>query len=250
VSDFLTLFAARTHHGMFYTQRPGTALAVGAFIALTVSTMLACFWPASSADGLPTRGLAVKDPQNREGANYSLWALWIWIYCFIWFLIQDAIKVLLYWIMRKFNIFDINTAKMVNNRDATNFNNPMARASAGMVEGKLLEMKVEKTLDSVSRVARQSNEPNLRRVSQDLTLMRNSVKLARQSIGTGKPGDVEQPAAASELGRIQQMIGQMEGAVAAAPPEGKADIQKQLDELKATAARLQAVDKLATTGRQ
>jgi len=248
VSDFLTLFAARTHHGMFWTQRPGIALAIGAFLALTVSTMLACFWPQGSGDGLPTRGLAVKDKENRDQANYSLWALWIWIYCFVWFLIQDFIKVCLYWIMRKYNLFDINTAKMVNNRDATNFNNPMARASAGMVEGKLLEMKVEKTLDSVSRVARQSNEPNLRRVSQDLTLMRNSVKIARQSLGAGRPGDVEQPAASTELARMQQMIGQMEQAVAAAPPEEKAGIAKQLDELKATAARLQTVDRLATTG--
>jgi len=51
-------------------------------------------------------------------------------------------------------------------------------------QGKLAEMKVEKALDSVNRVARRSNEPGLRRVSQDLNLVRNSIKLARASMGT------------------------------------------------------------------
>jgi hypothetical protein len=107
---------------------------------------------------------------------------------------------------------------------------------------------VEKTLESVTRVARQSNEPTLRRVSQDLTLMRNSVKLARQSMGTSGPkaGDLESgDAAGAELGRIQGMIAQMEAAVKAAPESDRAEIASKLDDLKATAARMQAVDKLA-----
>lgn len=45
-------------------------------------------------------------------------------------------------------------------------------------------MKVEKAMESVNRVARRSNEPGLRRVSQDLNLVRNSIKLARASMGT------------------------------------------------------------------
>lgn len=51
-------------------------------------------------------------------------------------------------------------------------------------QGKLAEMKVEKAMESVNRVARRSNEPGLRRVSQDLNLVRNSIKLARASMGT------------------------------------------------------------------
>lgn len=105
----------------------------------------------------------------------------------------------------------------------------------------------------MTRVARQSNEPTLRRVSQDLTLMRNSVKLARQSMGSTGPkaGDLESgggaDAAAQELGRIQQMIAQMEAAVKAAPESDRAEIAAKLDDLKATAARMQAVDKLAAS---
>lgn len=51
-------------------------------------------------------------------------------------------------------------------------------------QGKLAEMKVEKAMESVNRVARRSNEPGLRRVSQDLNLVRNSIKLARASMGS------------------------------------------------------------------
>lgn len=46
-------------------------------------------------------------------------------------------------------------------------------------------MKVDKAMESVNRVARRSNEPGLRRVSQDLNLVRNSIKLARASMGAG-----------------------------------------------------------------
>lgn len=116
-------------------------------------------------------------------------------------------------------------------------------------------MKVEKALDSVTRVARRSNEPGLRRVSQDLTLVRNSIKLARASMGsTGKtpgaaavPADIEggAPNADAELARIQQTIAQMERAVAAAPAEDRAEIQKNLDELRVAADKMSAVNRLA-----
>jgi hypothetical protein len=113
-------------------------------------------------------------------------------------------------------------------------------------------MKVDKALESVTRVARRSNEPGLRRVSQDLNLVRNSIKLARASMGsTGKApgaGDVEAAGAASadaELARINQTIAQMEKAVAAAPPEDRDEIQKNLSELQAVAARMAAVNKQA-----
>jgi hypothetical protein len=49
-------------------------------------------------------------------------------------------------------------------------------------------MKVEKAMESVNRVARRSNEPGLRRVSQDLNLVRNSIKLARASMGSTGAG--------------------------------------------------------------
>lgn len=118
------------------------------------------------------------------------------------------------------------------------------------LQGKLAEMKVEKALESVTKVARRSNEPGLRRVSQDLNLVRNSIKIARSSMGgTGKPtaADVEGGVANAdaELARIRQTITQMEKAVAAAPAEDRAEIQKNLVELQAAADKMAAVNKLA-----
>ena len=76
--------------------------------------------------------------------EYKLWPLWVWIYCVIWWWVQDACKVAFYKLMHATNMFQINTAKLVNMRGHTKFGNKdsLARASAGMVEGKLLEMKV------------------------------------------------------------------------------------------------------------
>lgn len=48
---------------------------------------------------------------------------------------QDACKVVCYWVLRKYDIFQINSANLVNVRGAQTFNeNPLARQSAGAVE--------------------------------------------------------------------------------------------------------------------
>jgi H+-transporting ATPase len=59
----------------------------------------------------------------------------VWIYCIVWWFIQDACKVVTYMILRKYNVFQINTSQMVNVRGAQTFQeNPLARQSAGSVE--------------------------------------------------------------------------------------------------------------------
>ena len=52
--------------------------------------MLASFWPAGLLDGLPVMGMAIPDEAT---GNYTLMPLWIWVYCIVWWLIQDACKV-------------------------------------------------------------------------------------------------------------------------------------------------------------
>ena len=53
--------------------------------------------------------------------------------------LQDACKVVCYWVLRKYDIFQINSANLVNVRGAQTFNeNPLARQSAGAVEVRLL----------------------------------------------------------------------------------------------------------------
>lgn len=67
--------------------------------------------------------------------GYTLWPLWVWIYCIVWWVIQDTCKVAVYWVMRRYNIFEINTATMVNVRDSNRFSDTrLGRASAGLVE--------------------------------------------------------------------------------------------------------------------
>lgn len=84
VSDFLTLFSARTHHGFFWSDKPSPFLAAAAILSLAISTIVACFWGDGIIDGQHVRGLAIKAGDE----TYTLWALWVWIYCIVWWLVQ------------------------------------------------------------------------------------------------------------------------------------------------------------------
>jgi hypothetical protein len=87
ISDFLTLFSARTHNGFFWSDRPSPFLAGAAVLSLGISTLVACLWADGEIDGIRTRGLTRGD--------YKLWPLWVWIYCIIWWFIQVRAGVLL-----------------------------------------------------------------------------------------------------------------------------------------------------------
>lgn len=80
ISDFLTLFSARTHNGFFWSDRPSPLLAGAACLSLAISTIVACFWGDSTIDGLKVRGLVL--------GQYKLWPLWVWIYCIVWWFVQ------------------------------------------------------------------------------------------------------------------------------------------------------------------
>jgi H+-transporting ATPase len=80
ISDFLTLFSARTGDDWFWSSIPAAVLFAAAFVALSCSTILALAWPASYPDGVYTLGLARREP-------YIL-AFYIWLYCLFWWLIQ------------------------------------------------------------------------------------------------------------------------------------------------------------------
>jgi len=105
VSDFLTLFSARTGDDWFWTSTPAPILIGAAAVALTASTILACTWPASYPDGIYAVGLAYETP-------YAL-PVYIWLYCIVWWLVQDAIKVLAYYYLRSNNVFGINDTGVV-----------------------------------------------------------------------------------------------------------------------------------------
>ena len=75
LSDFLTVFAARTR-GFFCTRAPGRLLLMAFIVATGISTILSRYWPFGDM-------------------MYIEWELcgYIWVYCLIWFFIQDISKV-------------------------------------------------------------------------------------------------------------------------------------------------------------
>lgn len=99
VSDILTLFSARTSHQFFFQRKPHIVLICCALLALVLSTTLALAWPCGILDEIPVCGL---------GYNNQKIALWIWIYCFVVLLIQDAVKVCVWRLIMHFNLFNVN----------------------------------------------------------------------------------------------------------------------------------------------
>ena len=79
---------------MFVTPCPGTILAV--------------VWPYSSPDNIESLGLGLHEPY--------LLALWIWIYCIVWWFIQDAFKVLCVKFIESHNVFGYNETGKVDMR--------------------------------------------------------------------------------------------------------------------------------------
>ena len=100
ISDFLTLFSARTHDGFFWSSKPSPILLGAACFALMLSTILACAWPRVHLDGMLVEGLKGALP------------VYVWLYCIFWWFVQDGAKVLLYYVMEKYNVFGINDSSI------------------------------------------------------------------------------------------------------------------------------------------
>jgi len=98
ISDFLTVFSARTH-GFFFSRKPGGLLLSAACFATFVSTMLARFWPFSDMEGITWK-----------------WCGITWGFCIVWFLIQDFFKVILYWGLTKHDVAE-DSKHMKKKRD-------------------------------------------------------------------------------------------------------------------------------------
>lgn len=104
ISDFLTLFSARTGSDWFWKTRPAPILLAAGCFALTMSTILACVWPSAYPDGIYTIGLSLRPP-------YIL-PFVIWMYCLLWWFIQDAAKVGMYELLRKNGMYHDNDRKV------------------------------------------------------------------------------------------------------------------------------------------
>eukprot|EP00667_Euglena_gracilis_P001245 EG_transcript_1245 len=106
VTDFLTLVSARTQESFFWTSNPSIVLWIGASLALTISTLLALLWPKGTVDDIPVYGLVYN--------NHNYIGLWTWIYCIIVFLIQDVVKVGVFWLLYRYNAFNIKCDRLVD----------------------------------------------------------------------------------------------------------------------------------------
>jgi H+-transporting ATPase len=103
ISDFLTLFSARTQGNFFWSYVPSKILMGGALLSLAISSIVACFWPDSSPDGIDTLGLAHGD------GNTHLLPIWVWLYCLFWWVVQDCFKVVAYKVLDRLDIFHYRT---------------------------------------------------------------------------------------------------------------------------------------------
>ena len=101
VSDFLTLFSARTGPHFFWKIAPAFMLLAGGCFALSLSSLLSVFWPKSTLDDIPVEGLQ---------SNMGIFAF-VWLYSLVFWVIQDALKVMTYATMHKTNFCNINDTK-------------------------------------------------------------------------------------------------------------------------------------------
>ena len=84
LSDFLTVFAARTQ-GWFFSRRPGYALLSAFIVATATSSVLSITWPGNTGD----------EKDIMEAISYKHMGI-VWLYCIIWFFIQDICKMILH----------------------------------------------------------------------------------------------------------------------------------------------------------
>eukprot|EP00239_Pterosperma_sp_CCMP1384_P003511 CAMPEP_0197850936 /NCGR_PEP_ID=MMETSP1438-20131217/16822_1 /TAXON_ID=1461541 /ORGANISM="Pterosperma sp., Strain CCMP1384" /LENGTH=913 /DNA_ID=CAMNT_0043464361 /DNA_START=162 /DNA_END=2903 /DNA_ORIENTATION=- len=122
LSDFFTVFAARTQ-GHFWERKPGQLLFIAAVFATMSSTALSMHWPFGKMASLN-----------------SYLAILTWMYCIIWFLIQDYLKVVLYKALYHHDVDGIRTEAEACEKLASenSLPNRVARLEVSMEEMKRL----------------------------------------------------------------------------------------------------------------
>jgi len=101
ISDFLTLFSARTGVDFCIAFRPSWHVVLAALIALGSSTLIALTWPFPSQT----------TEANGEAISFVMCML-VWVYCIVVFVVQDVSKALLFKTLYKFGIFEAPKQKM------------------------------------------------------------------------------------------------------------------------------------------
>jgi len=96
LSDFFTVFAARCRWA-FWERRPGYALTAALVVATGCSTMFSLIWPFP-----PDTSKYL----NMKPLSHSYAALMVWIYVLLWFVGQDCVKMLTYFVILRYRSED------------------------------------------------------------------------------------------------------------------------------------------------
>ena len=129
ISDFLTLFSARAGEDWIWFSRPANILILAAGASLLISTAIAVGFPSAMVDDLHVLGLGRRVPK--------LLALWIWLYCIFFFIVQDAAKVGCYRLLNKYQIFNYNhEGAHVETPDAQHSNKGTSTTDVSVLLGK------------------------------------------------------------------------------------------------------------------
>lgn len=91
LSDFLTVFSSRSATWAF-NKAPGKLLVAAFVVAVGLSTIFAVTWPLGE-------GASKIDGET---------AVFVWIYCLVWVVVQDAVKVATIRLMQHYNWFNYN----------------------------------------------------------------------------------------------------------------------------------------------
>lgn len=78
-------------------------------------------------------------------SSYKLWWLWVWLYCLLWWLVQDCLKAATYALLLRHNWLGAMHSTHVPMREAHEFDDPhaagLAREEAGRPQAALLQRR-------------------------------------------------------------------------------------------------------------
>ena len=175
LSDFLTLFSARTI-GWFFSVRPDYKLIIAAFAALGASTALTARWPVELNEKHLEKHFIEEELFNDKEEfhhiyeftgtrmngtpNFVLGATWL--YVFIWWVVQDVVKYALYIVLLKFDVLQVKTSMYTNVRGdeagVSEVTDEVANAAVGRVEGKLVSADVRDTTVTLNTLEKKTQD--------------------------------------------------------------------------------------------
>jgi len=114
LSDWWTIFAARTQ-GPFFSRAPSKIVLIAASFATFVSTLFSVFWPIQHIEFSPDKyGHHEEQPDAQLVGLSGGHVVFTWIYTVVWFLVQDAMKVLCYKVLFHYDVCGIRTEAEAN----------------------------------------------------------------------------------------------------------------------------------------